>query len=188
MNYFKIRSELLAILSIVLISGCGTTAAVQYKVDSPKQASKQVSVYVKDFNDVRPQSERGVIGKILNAWSEDNGNVNEPPTLVQDLKNAIEQELMNAGYSMGMDSNGVVVSCSLMSIKCNFLPTYVSVAQLRMHIIVMDHGQQVIDHVYEGEGTGRPLLVGLGTNEAITSAVKKVITLFVKDIDSYIKT
>ena len=182
------KAIFLPVLFVFFLSGCGTTAAIQYKVDSPKQVSKRVSVYVKEFEDLRPQSERGVIGKIQNAWGADNGNVNEPPTLMQDLKTAMEQELVNAGYSMGSDQNGVVVTCSLMSAKCNFPPSYIPEAQLRIHVIVLDHNQEVINHIYKGEGTFRPLLVGLGTNEALTIAAKKTITAFIEDLDRYIKT
>ncbi len=136
----------------------------------------------------RPTQERGVLGKILNMVGIDNGNVNEPPTMLADLRTAMGQELTNAGYTISQDEKAIIIKCSLKSAKCNFPVSQISEAQIRIQIVVMDQGQEVINHVYEGEGKHAPLLVGLGTNEAITTATMKVITTFIKDLEQYIKS
>lgn len=168
-------------------SGCatGTTAALKYTAGS-QQSPKNINVHVLEVNDERNPSEKNVLGKIKNGYGQVFGDVTEAPTLLADLKQAFETELSAAGYSLGDAQNEIVIQATLKWLICNGVEN-VGSAKIRIHIRMTDRGQEVINHTYEAEG-GQFVLIGYGTNEAITKATKNLILFFIKDLDDYIKT
>lgn len=173
------------ILSLSLV-GCGTTHTnLDYQVNSPAQANKNISVFVQELEDVRPASARGVIGSVDNTAGMKFGDIKEPENFLGILKQALNGELKNAGYTLTQDSKDISIKAQLESAAC--LWNGKSCATIRLRFIVNDHGKEVINKVYGGDAA-EFAFVGYAFDAALTKSAKNAIGEFIKDLDSYVKS
>ena len=173
------------IFSLTVLTGCATTTTqINYKTDSPKQNSKGIDVSVLSVVDNRPVSERDVLGRVMNGLGMKVGDIKSPPDLLEKIKKSLESELENAGYTISAQDKSLVLKTSLESLSCFFKDK--TEASIRIRFIVTDHGQEVLNHVYGGEGEHHPLW---GEHDpAIINSIKAAFNEFLKDFDQYTKS
>ena len=184
----NLNRQILGLISavfIVFLSGCATTPNIGYKVDSVRQASKNVEVKVNPFTDSRISREQAVIGGVYNGYGMRMGDVHEPAGLIKSLEEAFKSELANSGYKIVDESHDIVIQGSVESISCEVVNGQNSTILVRFK--VTDKSQEVINKVYQGKKSIWMTFDATGS-DAINAAMKDLIKNFIKDLDEYIKS
>jgi len=171
---------------LVFLSGCATTPHVGYVSKSPKQASKNIFIQVINFEDSRPVPERGKLGSRYNQYGMNAGDVLEPASMVEGLQNAFITELQNAGYDIVTDGRDLVLQGSVLSVVCNQNNSS-QAAAIKMRIVLLDKGQEVLNNVYQGNSKVR-FTFDITCSDAFNDAIRNLVTSFAKDLDEYVKT
>ena len=176
---------LVAVLSMMFMAGCATTPTIGYENKSPRQASKNVSVYLESFEDGRTASEKGILGGMYNGYNMRGGNVMEPPRMIESLKNTFKSELQAAGYNLVEDKKDLSIKATLISLTCD---TRINAdAAINLRVVLVDKGNEIFSKAYAGQASVFQLL-GSDTSGAINQSIKKTTEQLIKDLDEYIST
>ena len=181
----SLRALIVLVASSVFLSGCAATPKIGYKVDSARQASKNVEIKIEKFVDNRTGREQGVIGGVYNGYGMRMGDVHEPANLIQSLEDAFKAELENSGYTMSQESRDLIIQGFIEAISCEIANAQNSTFVVRIR--ATDKSEEVLNNTYQGK---KSIFMTFDTScsDALNAAMKDLIKKFVKDLDDYIKS
>ena len=180
-----IQSVIALALSLTVLAGCATTPNMGYTSNAPRQANKNVSIWLKSFTDGRSAAEKGILGGVYNGYNMRMGDVTEPANTIESIKKSFESELDRAGYNIVMSEQDLVATAEVVSVTCD--ARLKSESLIRVRIKLQDKGNEVLDKVYTGRADAF-VIVGFATSQALNASIKKIATELVKDLDEYIKS
>lgn len=181
----KIRPYSFLILFFVIsvvCSSCSTTPKIQYQTVLPKKSPNNISVSVQEFNDERKEMNKMIMGTVQNGYGMDMGDVNAPPELFSQVKNALNDELKNSGYTLTTDKADLIIFATLTEIICDVHES--TSAQITVKFKLMDGNEKVMDNTYHGASSKIVFLVNC--SKPLNKSIQNLMGQFVSDLNRYV--
>ncbi len=183
----QIQTKKLGQLFIFLVisfvcSSCSTTPKIQYQTVLQKKLPNNISVSINAFNDEREEMDRIVLGTVQNGYGMDVGDVNAPPELFSQVKNALNDELKNSGYTLTAGKADLIISATLTEIVCDVHES--TSAQITIKFKLMDGDKKVMDHAYHGENS--KFILPVNCSKPLNKAIQNLMGEFVSDLNRYV--
>ena len=174
------------LVSAMTLSGCYTTQA-QIKHSALKSTGevKNAGILVHAIKDERPDAQPKIIGGVYNGYDMRMGDVNQPDTLLEDLRLALVDQFRASGYRIQSDESDLVVDASIRMLSCDVRSS--SKSALSINVRLSDHGKVVFEDTYAMNESKFWLIAADPTcSEPLNTLVRKSFEKIVKDIDQYL--
>lgn len=122
------------------------------------------------------------MGTVQNGYGMDMGDVNAPPELFSQVKNALNDELQNSGYTLTTDKADLIISATLTEIICDVHES--TSAQITIKFKLMDGNEKVMDHTYHGASS--KIVFPVNCSKPLNKSIQNLMSQFVSDLNRYV--
>lgn len=177
-------------ICIFILSGCVTlNSNLNYSPPRDRANIGQgVKAYVEQMRDDRANKDT-VIGHFILQGGAKGNVIHQPVNLFQGMTSIIEKEFANSGFNLADRSNAeLIITPALKGLEAYSHGFQGGSSSLKLHIVLKDRGETIIDHVYEADETvGYFGGIGLRHTEFSDSALRKATESIMNDIVADLK-
>lgn len=178
----KAKYLILAVLFSIVLQGCTVSIftarpTLLYTPVMPKGVSKNISIYVDEFKDNRPDVTSGIIGEIRSAYLIKSGVIEEPLNLVSGVTKAFKEELHNSGYLLSSaEGSDVTIAGEILDLSAEHFPGFG--AKILIEIKVIKNGETILNKEYFGESYR--MSMALSVDRAFSIVLEESLQIAIK--------